>query len=181
MRTATSSTFVFQSLLPQCPGSRWSIPQSRPDALSRRHVTRREKFIGCRLTRLRCSLTEHRGRSHRAASQSCMAHYCSTASVSPGPRPLQCRRGTDSIDMSSRAAFLQLAELIGVEARYTDAFGQTREASDHTLLALTPPFALPSDPFRAPRHLEAQPHFFPLGLEAAHLVQVEDQRPEVLL
>ena len=83
--------------------------------------------------------------------------------------------------MSSRAAFLQLAELIGVEARYTDAFGQTREVSDDTLLALTAAFGLPSDPVRARRQLEEQRRFLPLGLEAAHLVQVEDQRPEVLL
>ena len=83
--------------------------------------------------------------------------------------------------MSSRAALLQLAGLIGVEARYTDALGQTREVSDDTLLALTAAFGLPSDPVDARRQLEEQQRFLPLGLEAAHLVQVEDQRPEPLL
>src|SRR5271163_4794920 len=83
--------------------------------------------------------------------------------------------------MSSRAALLQLAGLIGVEARYTDALGQTREVSDDTLLALTAAFGLPSDPVCARRQLEEQQRFLPLGLEAAHLVHVEDQRPEILL
>src|ERR1700726_3107495 len=83
--------------------------------------------------------------------------------------------------MSSRAALLQLAGLIGVEARYTDALGQTREVSDDTLLALTAAFGLPSDPVCARRQLEEQQRFLPLGLEAAHLVHVEDQHPELLL
>src|ERR1700726_4720449 len=83
--------------------------------------------------------------------------------------------------MSSRAALLQLAGLIGVEARYTDALGQTREVSDDTLLALTAAFGLPSDPVCAQRQLEEQQRFLPLGLQAAHLVHVEDQHPELLL
>ncbi|HEX4616764.1 MAG TPA: 4-alpha-glucanotransferase, partial [Stellaceae bacterium] len=83
--------------------------------------------------------------------------------------------------MSSRAALLQLAGLIGVEARYTDALGQTREVSDDTLLALIAAFGLPSDPVRARHRLEEQQRCLPLGLEAAHLVCVEDQRPELLL
>ena len=83
--------------------------------------------------------------------------------------------------MSSRAALLQLAELIGVEARYTDALGQTREVSDDTLLALTAAFGLPSDPVRARRQLEEQQRLLPLGLEATHLVHVQDQRPELSL
>jgi hypothetical protein len=56
--------------------------------------------------------------------------------------------------MSSRAALLQLAGLIGVEARYTDALGQAREVPDDTLLALTTAFGLPSDPVCARRQLE---------------------------
>ncbi len=83
--------------------------------------------------------------------------------------------------MSSRAALLQLAGLIGVEARYTDALGQTREVSDDTLLALTAAFGLPSDPVRARRQIEEQQRSLPLGLEAAHLVHVEDQHPELVL
>jgi hypothetical protein len=83
--------------------------------------------------------------------------------------------------MSSRAALLQLAGLIGVEARYTDALGQTREVSDDTLLALTAAFGLPRDPACARRQLEEQQRSLPLGLEAAHLVHAEDQRPELWL
>src|SRR5438270_386698 len=83
--------------------------------------------------------------------------------------------------MSSRAALLQLAGLIGVEARYTDALGQTRELSDDALLALTAAFGLPSDPLHARHQIEEQQRSLPLGLEAAHLVHAEEQRPEVLL
>src|SRR5947209_15261716 len=83
--------------------------------------------------------------------------------------------------MSSRAALLQLAGLIGVEVRYTDALGQTREVSDDTLLALIAAFGLPSDPVHARRQIETQQQFLPLGLEAAHVVHFEDQRPELLL
>src|SRR5437763_4701586 len=83
--------------------------------------------------------------------------------------------------MSSRAALLQLAGLIGVEARYTDALGPTREVSDGTLLALTAAFGLPSDPVHGRRQIEEQKLSLPLGLEAAHLVHAEDQRPELLL
>jgi 4-alpha-glucanotransferase len=83
--------------------------------------------------------------------------------------------------MSSRAALLQLAGLIGVEARYTDALGQTREVADDTLLALTAAFGLPSDLVCARRQLEAQRLFLPLGLEAAHVVHLEDRRPELVL
>jgi 4-alpha-glucanotransferase len=83
--------------------------------------------------------------------------------------------------MSGRTALLQLAELIGVEARYTDALGQTRDVSDETLLALTAAFGLPSDPMRARRQLEEQQRLLPLGLEAAYVVHAEDQRAELLL
>ena len=83
--------------------------------------------------------------------------------------------------MSSRAALLQLAGLIGIEARYTDALGQTRDVSDDTLLALSAAFGLPPDPVCARRQLEEEQRFLPLGLEAAHLLDVEDQRPELLL
>src|SRR3984893_516776 len=83
--------------------------------------------------------------------------------------------------MSSRAALLQLAGLIGVEARYTDALGQTREVADDTLLALTAAFGLPSDLVCARRQLEAQRLFLPLGLEAAHVVHLEDRLPELVL
>ena len=83
--------------------------------------------------------------------------------------------------MSSRAVLLQLAGLIGIEAHYTDALGQTREVSDDTLLALTAAFGLPSDPVCARGQLEEQQRFLPLGLEAVQLVHAEDQRPELWL
>ena len=102
-----------------------------------------------------------------------MTDCCSTA--------LQGRGGIDWFDMSSRAALLQLAGLIGIKARYTDALGQTREVSDDTLLALTAAFGLPSDPVCARHQIEEQQRSLPLGLAAAHLVHVDDQRPELLL
>src|SRR5207302_9401614 len=85
--------------------------------------------------------------------------------------------------MRDRAALLQLAGMIGLEARYTDALGQTREVSDDTLLALTAAFGLPLDPVYARRQLEEQERLSPLGLDAAHLVhaEAEDRRPELLL
>ncbi|MBV8575695.1 MAG: hypothetical protein JOZ58_11770, partial [Acetobacteraceae bacterium] len=83
--------------------------------------------------------------------------------------------------MSSRAALVQLAGMIGVEARYTDALGQTREVSDDTLLALTAAFGLPSDPVCARDQLEEKQRLLPLGLEAVHVVDAEDQRLELLL
>ena len=65
--------------------------------------------------------------------------------------------------MNNRAALLQLAGLIGVETRYTDALGQTREVSDDTLLALIAAFGLPSDPVCARRQLEEQQRLCRLG------------------
>src|ERR1700693_1179873 len=83
--------------------------------------------------------------------------------------------------MRNRAGLLQLGGLLCVGARHPDALRQTREVSHDTLLALTAAFGLPSDPVRAQRELEEQQRFWPLGLEAAHLVRAEDQRPELLL
>jgi 4-alpha-glucanotransferase len=83
--------------------------------------------------------------------------------------------------MTDRAAIVHLARLIGVEARYTDAFGETREVSDETLLALIAAFGLPSDPVQARHQLEEQQRYAPLGLGAAHLVHAEAARPELML
>ena len=47
------------------------------------------------------------------------------------------------------------------------------------MLALIAAFGLPSDPVRARRELEEQQRIVPLGLGAAHIVQAEDQRPEL--
>ena len=56
--------------------------------------------------------------------------------------------------MTDRNTLVRLAGLVGIEARYTDALGQTRDASDETLLALTAAFGLPEDPAEAAAEIE---------------------------
>jgi 4-alpha-glucanotransferase len=80
-----------------------------------------------------------------------------------------------------RAALLRLADRIGIEARYTDALGQMREASDEALLALIAAFGLPTEPARAIAELDERERALPLGLGPAHLVHAEDTRPELVL
>ncbi|MFL5267705.1 MAG: 4-alpha-glucanotransferase [Stellaceae bacterium] len=82
--------------------------------------------------------------------------------------------------MDGRADLLQLAGMIGIEARYTDALGRTRDVSDDTLVALIAAFGLPPDRRQARRELEAHQHL-PLGLAAVHLVRAEDLHPELFL
>jgi 4-alpha-glucanotransferase len=83
--------------------------------------------------------------------------------------------------LTDRVALLQLARMIGVEARYTDALGETREVSDDTLLALVAAFGLPPDPIQARRELEEQHNSLPLGLAAAHIACAEDSSPRITL
>ncbi len=83
--------------------------------------------------------------------------------------------------MTNRAALLELAGLIGIEAAYTDALGQTREVSDETLLALIAAFGLPTDSVQAGRQLAEQRENLPLGLGTAHLSHAEKSRPELIL
>ena len=83
--------------------------------------------------------------------------------------------------MNDRADLLQLAGLIGIEAKYTDALGQTRTVSNDTLLTLIAAFGLPADPQRARRELEENRQQSPLGLGAVHFVHAEDLHPELLL
>jgi 4-alpha-glucanotransferase len=83
--------------------------------------------------------------------------------------------------MSDRSAVLHLARLIGVEAHYTDALGQTHGVSDETLLALIAAFGFTSDPVRARDELEEQERAVPLGLGAAYLVHAEEARPNLVL
>src|SRR6266478_1351271 len=83
--------------------------------------------------------------------------------------------------MRDRAALLQLAGMIGVQARYTDALGETREVSDDTLLALIAAFGLPPDPVQARRELEQRQRSLPLWLGSARIVRAEDSRPEIAL
>ena len=64
--------------------------------------------------------------------------------------------------MTGRAALVRLAGLVGIETRYTDALGQTREASDETLLALIGAFGLPSNPVKAAAELEERESNAPL-------------------
>ena len=84
-------------------------------------------------------------------------------------------------DMTDRAALVRLAALIGIDTGYTDALGQTREASYDTLLALIGAFGLPADPEQAASELEERMRAGPLGLGPAHLVHAEAPHPELTL
>src|SRR5215470_2685070 len=83
--------------------------------------------------------------------------------------------------MGQRAALLRLARRIGLEPRYTDALGETREASNNTLLKLIAAFGLPCDALRAEREVQEQRHGLPLGLPPVHIIPAEDIRPTVSL
>jgi 4-alpha-glucanotransferase len=83
--------------------------------------------------------------------------------------------------MSDCTPLLRLARQIGLEARYTDALGETREVCDETLLMLIAAFGLPSNPLRALRELEEQRQSLPLGLEAVQVIPAEAARPTVPL
>lgn len=83
--------------------------------------------------------------------------------------------------MSDRAAIGLLARLVGIEAHYTDTFGQTHDVSDETLLALIGAFGLPRDPAVARRELAEQRRRVPLGLGPVHLVDAEATHPELAL
>src|SRR5690242_14742374 len=83
--------------------------------------------------------------------------------------------------MNGRAELLQLAAMIGIEARFTDALGQTREVPDQTLLALVAAFGLPSDAAQARCELDARESSTPFGLAAVHVIHAEDPRPELML
>src|SRR5215475_9615869 len=82
--------------------------------------------------------------------------------------------------MDSRPDLLQLAGLIGIETRYTDALGRTREVSDDTLVALIAAFGLPPDPQQARDELAAH-NCPPLGLAAVHVLRAENLHPELAL
>jgi 4-alpha-glucanotransferase len=83
--------------------------------------------------------------------------------------------------MSDRVALLHLAKRIGIEARYTDALGDTREVCDEALRMLIAALGLPSDPLQAAAELEERQQSLPLGLEAVYVVAAEDTRPMVSL
>ena len=83
--------------------------------------------------------------------------------------------------MTDRAALVRFAALIGIEAGYTDALGQTREASNETLLALIGALGFPSDPAQAASELEERRRAVPLGLGSVHLVHAEAAHPELNL
>jgi 4-alpha-glucanotransferase len=84
-------------------------------------------------------------------------------------------------DVTARDALLELAGMVGVAIRYTDALGETREVSDETLLALVAAFGLPSDPLQARRELEQQQNSQPLGLGVVHILRAKDIGPKVSL
>ena len=81
--------------------------------------------------------------------------------------------------MSDRAATEQLAGLLGIEARYTDALGRDHEVSDETLLALIGAFGLTSDLGLARRELGDREQSAALGLGPVHLVHAEAANPEL--
>lgn len=83
--------------------------------------------------------------------------------------------------MTDRDVLVELAALLGIEARYTDALGRTRMASNETLLALIGAFGLPSDPANAAAELEQRERNAPLGIGAVHLVHAEDPNPSIEL
>ncbi|MBO0735058.1 MAG: 4-alpha-glucanotransferase [Alphaproteobacteria bacterium] len=83
--------------------------------------------------------------------------------------------------MNDRSPLREMARLIGVETRFTDALGETRQVSDDTLRALIAAFGLPPEPVRARRELEERQQTVPLGLEATQIIGAEDIRPQIVL
>src|SRR5215472_16628746 len=83
--------------------------------------------------------------------------------------------------MKDRATLLRLARRIGIEPQFTDALGQTRQASDETLLALIAAFGLDAEPARAMAELDARERALPFGLGRVHLVHAEDANPELVM
>ena len=81
--------------------------------------------------------------------------------------------------MTGRAALVRLAGLVGIETRYTDALGQTREASDETLLALIGAFGLPSNPVKAAAELEERESNAPFGARPGAPCPFRRDPPEV--
>ncbi len=75
--------------------------------------------------------------------------------------------------MNNRAAIEHVARLIGIEQRYTDGLGRSREVADGTLLALVEALGLPADPARAMCALAEEERGAPLGLSPVHLVAAE--------
>jgi 4-alpha-glucanotransferase len=83
--------------------------------------------------------------------------------------------------MNGDKALRRLAGRVGIEARYTDALGQTREASNEALSALIAALGLGPEPVRAMAELDEQEAERLLGLGPVHLVSAEDPRPEIAL
>ena len=106
--------------------------------------------------------------------------YSSAAPGAPDQRQLLSVGSGPLGDMTDRTALVRLAALIGIETGYTDALGQTREASDEALLALIDAFGF-TDPAQAASELEERRRAVPLGLGPAHIVHAEAARPELTL
>jgi 4-alpha-glucanotransferase len=83
--------------------------------------------------------------------------------------------------MTNRDVLVRLAALLGIQARFTDALGRTREVSSEVLLALIGAFGLPSQPLQAAAALEQRKGGGALGLAAVHLVRAEDPKPGIEL
>ena len=83
--------------------------------------------------------------------------------------------------MNGGSKLRHLAERIGINARHTDALGQTREVSDETLAALIAAFGLPPDAGLAATALDEQQRSAPLGLGPVQLIHAEEAHPALML
>jgi 4-alpha-glucanotransferase len=83
--------------------------------------------------------------------------------------------------MTDRVGLLRLAGRIGIAVRYTDALGETREASNETLEAVIAAFGLDPEPARGLTELAAREQNLPLGLGSVSLVHAEDPHPQLVL
>src|SRR5215470_2538639 len=82
-------------------------------------------------------------------------------------------------DINDRAAIVELAGLLGIAAHYTDAFGESHEVSNETLMALIGAFGFPLVPALARQELGDWQRNAPVGLGPVHSVHAEATCPEL--
>ena len=81
--------------------------------------------------------------------------------------------------MSGASALAELARLLGIETRHTDALGVVHDIAEDALLALVAAFGLPPDPTRAIESLNERSRSVPFGLAPVHLLHAEDEQPRL--
>ncbi len=81
----------------------------------------------------------------------------------------------------SRRALVRLAEHVGIEPQCTDALGQTREASEETLLALIGAFGLRPDSVPPEAGIGNGNRARPFGLGPTHIVHAEEPHPALMV